>query len=91
MRVDAEQNQTVAFDNMEHRPITGTKGWTRYEVVLNVPPQSATISFGVLLAGPGKVWIDDVRFEEVERSVPTTGFDFPAQLQAPLNLDFESR
>jgi hypothetical protein len=91
MRVDAEPSQTLAFDNMEHRPITGTKGWRRYEVVLNVPPQSKTISFGVLLSGPGKVWIDDVRFEEVDRSVPTTGFDFPGQEQAPLNLDFESR
>lgn len=93
MRVDAEQHKTLAFDNMEQRAITGTKGWKRYEVVLDVAPQSVTISFGVLLAGPGKVWLDDVRFEEVDRSVPTTGYDFPGQPQqrSPSNLDFESQ
>lgn len=92
MRVDAANHKTVSFDNMQQRPITGTSDWRSYTVVLDVPAESESISFGVLLAGTGKVWIDNVRFEEVDASVPVTGSLAPAALRpAPSNLDFETR
>ena len=91
MRVDAEKYRTLTFDNMGNRPINGTRDWRTYEVVLDVPPESVTISFGVLLAGSGKVWLDNVRFEEVDASVPTTGDDLPSLRHEPSNLDFESQ
>jgi hypothetical protein len=58
--------------------------------VLDVPEDSATISIGVLLMGAGKVWLDSLRFEEVDLSVPTTNFDFHYELlEEPTNLSFE--
>ena len=37
MRVDAtEKGKVLAFDNMQQRPISGTKDWKEYSVVLNV-------------------------------------------------------
>lgn len=74
MRVDgSEQGELLGFDNMMDRPITGTTGWERYEVVLDVPAGSSrAIAFGVLLAGTGKVWIDDVRLDEVGTDIQTT-------------------
>jgi hypothetical protein len=85
MRLDTEANNGISFDNMEDRPIKGTVDWKKYEVVLDVPISATNLSFGVLLAGPGRVWIDDVKLEPVGKEVPTTG----KQSIGPLNLEFE--
>ena len=72
MRVDGE-DKAIAFDNMQKRAIKGTQTWTRYAVVLDVDSAKAKrIAIGVLLAGKGTVWIDDVRFETVGENVPVT-------------------
>ena len=47
-------------------------GWTRYEIVLDVPANSFRISYGILLTGIGQVWVDDVQLEVVGDEVPTT-------------------
>jgi len=72
MRVDGSNRNVLAFDNMQNRPIKGTGGWRSYDVVLDVPRSAAEISFGLLLHDAGTVWLDDVRFEIVPDSVPTT-------------------
>jgi hypothetical protein len=84
MRVDGERTG-LAFDNMEKRPIKGTRDWARYDVVLDVAADSTAIAFGVLLYGAGQVWMDDVAFDVVDASVPTTT---PASAPAE-NLNFE--
>lgn len=88
MRVDGTSRSSIAFDNMQDRAITGTTDWTRHAVVLDVAErESARIAFGVLLDGPGKLWITDVRVEAVGLDVPATG---GARLlpDHPINLDF---
>lgn len=75
MRIDGElEGQLLGFDNMEGRPpIGGTAEWTKYEIVLDVPPvDSRVIRLGAILEGPGKVWIDDVVLEDVGDDVETT-------------------
>ncbi|MDR3736536.1 MAG: hypothetical protein P4L10_13500 [Acidobacteriaceae bacterium] len=84
MRVD-KASGPVAFDNMESRPIKGTTGWTSYDVVLDVPQDATTISLGILLNGPGRVWMSGVKFEAVDKDVPVTGAPPPA---GPVNLEF---
>jgi hypothetical protein len=88
MRVDDSKRKVIGFDNMDSRPVTGTTGWTRYEVVLDVPPQSATISFGFFLISSGKVWADKFSFEKVDAKVAVTTAG-PALLNAPTNLNFD--
>lgn len=46
--------------------VTG-KGWRPYEVVVQVPENTATLRYGLLLAGDGRAWIDDVSLEVVPR------------------------
>ncbi|MGI8855680.1 MAG: hypothetical protein ACR2JW_08015, partial [Thermomicrobiales bacterium] len=88
MRVDGPNNQELSFDNMAGRPITGTRDWQAYEIVLDVPQESTWLAFGILLAGRGSVWLNDVAFEIVGQDVPTTdAMALPAQTQ---NLDFEA-
>lgn len=88
MRVDRDK-KAVAFDNMQDRPIRNTQGWTQHAIVLDVDAKATAVAFGILLAGRGAVWIDDVTFEIVDEEVPVT--DFQSKLAtSPRNLDFES-
>jgi hypothetical protein len=61
-------------------------GWQRQEVVLDVAASAQSLHFGLLLAGPGQAWIDDVRLEVVGDAVAPTGPTLPLE---PRNLDFE--
>jgi len=87
MRVDGTGRHSLAFDNMQNRGITGTTGWTPYNVVLDVAERESTlIAFGVLLSGAGQIWMADVRIEPVGLEVPSTG---GLRLRDhPINLDF---
>lgn len=73
MRVDgAKWGETLAFDNMQGRKITGTTEWQKCEIVLDVPDNAAEINFGALLRGKGTVWVDDLQIEVVNTTIPTT-------------------
>jgi hypothetical protein len=89
MRVD-KQSTAVAFDNMQDRPITGTTDWQDYAVVLNVSQDATGIFFGVLLTGPGTVWLNGVKVEVVGSDVATTGASAGTKKRRdqPANLDF---
>jgi len=85
LRVDKENSkQTLAFDNMQDRGITGTTDWKKYEVVLDVSSEASKIAFGVLLHGIGQVWFEKLKFEVVSKSVPVTG-----KYKEEPNLNFE--
>ncbi len=71
LRVDGPAG-VLAFDNMQSRPIRGTEEWKRGEIVLDVPPEAQALAFGVLLAGGGQVWVDDLRMEAVGQDVAVT-------------------
>ena len=73
MRVDYYTAAVLAFDNMQRRPIKGTKDWTKYEVVLYVPTEATAISYGVLLNETGQIWFKDVTIEIVDDSLEETG------------------
>jgi hypothetical protein len=85
-RVDGE-SKVLAFDNMQKRPIKGTTGWQKYEIVLDVAANSQKIAYGVLLDGEGSVWLDDLQFQVVSKSIPASGSFL---LDKPENTNFES-
>lgn len=90
-RVDNHIGDTLQFDNMYNRSIHGTTNWNYYTIVLDVPEESASIHFGVMLIGSGKVWADSFQFEEVELEIPTTNMltkneELPLE---PINLGFD--
>ena len=105
MRVDGPTGY-LRFDNMTGfgRAIVGTRDWTQYSVVLDVPTNAVGITLGALLIGPGTMRVDDVSFSTVDTGIPTTGTAQPGRqsgdsatttnnaLRAPStpnNLDFE--
>lgn len=90
LRIDGENEEILSFDNMQDRPIKNTTNWNQYSIVLDVPEESTVISFGILLHGNGKVWIDGIAFETVDCSIPTTNEEYHQKLpDEPLNLNFE--
>jgi hypothetical protein len=82
MRVDgkSEKYRSLAFDNMQNRPITGTKDWEEYEIILNVPEEAIGIAHGILIAGPGKIWFDELHFTIVNEDVPVTDMTIPVNM-----------
>jgi hypothetical protein len=86
MRVD-KGSTSVAFDNMQDRPIKGNESWETHDVVLDVPQDATGISFGILLSGAGEVWMNNVTFEIVGNEVATTG-SAANQASRPANLKF---
>jgi hypothetical protein len=60
----------------------------KINLTLDVPEESGSLNFGVLLSGTGKIWIDNISFEIVDKmETKSTGGD--GQLKKPTNLNFE--
>ncbi len=87
MRVD-QGTSMLAFDNMQDRAIKGTTGWKRYDVVLDVPKEATGVSFGILLAGTGEVWLNSTKFDVVEAETPVTKSHDVMIPDKPVNLEF---
>ncbi len=87
MRVD-KGAEVLSIDNMQNRGIKGTTGWQRYYVVLEVPKDATKIAFGILLSGPGSVWLNSPKLEIVD--VDETSTNLPEQIlpESPVNLQF---
>ncbi|MBP9793348.1 MAG: helix-turn-helix transcriptional regulator [Flavobacterium sp.] len=91
LRVDGVNEEgkrkTLSFDNMNNRPIKGDTDWVKCEIILNVPRDSKTLNYGVLLNGNGEVYFDRISFEVLgdisedisEKKIP----------EKPANIDFE--
>jgi hypothetical protein len=88
LRIDGPDDKQLSFDNMRDRPIKGTTGWTKYQIVLDVPENSIYIAVGLLLGGSGQVWMTDIRFEVVGVNVPTTDLSVNHP-DKPINLSFD--
>jgi C-terminal processing protease CtpA/Prc len=61
LREDDENGSSVAFDNMHDKAVKGTHDWTEYSIVLPVRPEARQLVFGALMAGSGKLWVDDLQ------------------------------
>lgn len=87
LRVSGE-HRVLAYDNMQNRALRGDTDWTRLEIVLDAPKESVRLNYGLSLQGSGNAWLDDVKLERVDASVPLTLnlLEGPA---APENLDLE--
>lgn len=87
MRVEgARPDATLAFDNMQSRPIKGSTEWTQHKIVLDVPASAKRLHFGLLLSGSGRVWIDDAALQPTGDKEPTTGIK---PTEGPKNLAFD--
>ncbi|MBU8894269.1 AraC family transcriptional regulator [Corallococcus sp. H22C18031201] len=92
MRVEgADPRLPLAFDNMQSRALMGTTRCKRFDVVLDVPQDATTIMAGLIMSGTGEAWLDGVRFDTVDASVPVTDLlaSRPVLPPAPKGLEAE--
>lgn len=61
---------------------------TRTSDITNVPQDATGIFFGVLLTGPGTVWLNGAKIEVVGSEIPTTEMNSAKTPNEPRNLDF---
>jgi hypothetical protein len=59
------QSYPLLIYSPQNKPIKGTNDWKKYESKFDISKESVTLSFGVLLVGPGSVWINDVELNEL--------------------------
>ncbi len=85
LRMDGPDNKMLNFNNMNERPVTGTTGWKRYDIVLDVPKDTQRIVYGYFLVRKGEAWADNFKLETVSKEVPVSS-NYPDQ---PVNTDFE--
>jgi len=95
-RVDQSPGHSLAFDNLRHHSdgwLFGDNRWSSRRIVLDVPPEGASLHFGFFLKGAGTVWVDSFALSVVSSAVPLTGplaTHGPVEPQyiEPRNLDF---
>lgn len=88
LRVDSKYGgPSLSFDNMQDRPIKGDTDWIKCEIILNVPHESGTLNYGVLINGTGEVYFDRISFEIVGDI--TEDIKSKSLPEKPLNTDFE--
>lgn len=64
LRVDGTDYETLGFDNMKTKGITGTNDWKEYWIQIpykNNNDDAIAINAGALLVGKGKMWVDSMR------------------------------
>jgi hypothetical protein len=91
MRIVTADQRVLGFDDMSTRPVRGTVDWRDVAVILDVAPEATTISFGLRLNdGAGKVWLDELKFEEVPADDPSISINLrPVLPSRPQNLGLE--
>jgi C-terminal processing protease CtpA/Prc len=81
LRIDRPERRPGFFDNMGDRPIRST-AWADYAIEADVAPDAEHLVFGLLLTGPGRAWMDDVRLEVIG-TARTVGDGRPGPVQRP--------
>jgi hypothetical protein len=66
LNVERANRRTGFSDNMDDRPLR-TSEWTRCEIVGEISADAQFINFGVMSIGGGRLWVDDVSFEVVNK------------------------
>jgi serine/threonine-protein kinase len=97
----------LGFDNFSTRSLVGTADWHQVEIILDVPDNAIGIAFGAVMSGKGVLLVDDMTFEVIPPTGPTTNqlleptpvsVDSATFVQiyadagkSPVNLNFEQR
>jgi len=87
-----EDGDTTAleFDNMQRQQLKGTNDWKEFSIKLPLNPDAKQIFFGVLTAGTGKAWADDLQllvdgkpvWEAPKAERPQTAIDLDHEFDA---------
>ena len=76
----------LSLENMDSQQVKGTRDWAQYKIMLPINPSAEKLFFGVILAGKGTLWADDLELlvdgKPIAEAVPLPGL--------PEDHDFDS-
>jgi hypothetical protein len=61
LREENDAGEDVAWKNLEIEEVRGTTQWKSYRARIPINSESNTLTFGAVLVGTGKVWIDSMQ------------------------------
>ena len=61
LREDGDASEMLRIENMQRQQVNGTRDWAEYSIELPVDSRASQLSFGVLVAGTGTLWADDLQ------------------------------
>lgn len=61
LRADGATKPSLFFDNMSNRAIRWTTNWKIYRIEAQLPKDTEWLNYGVVLSGPGRVWVDNLK------------------------------
>jgi len=64
LRLDRADNSMAFLENMSMRPITSSN-WSTYTIEADVPSDVSRFALGVMVFGPGKALVDDMKLETI--------------------------
>ncbi|HET7002231.1 MAG TPA: S41 family peptidase [Puia sp.] len=85
MRVDGNSG-VLSFDNMQEQNLKGTNEWKEYTISIDFDEEEAkSVYIGALLAGKGKIWLDNFHLLMDEKDISLA--PVPKKLQHKADLD----
>lgn len=85
VKIDGNE-ATLAMDNMANRRLTGTQDWTEASIVIDIPEEAISMTFGFLMRGKGYAWFESPQLQFVGQDVATTNITVDANGK-PLNFN----
>jgi|GEM_PF-2104987 len=65
-------NVVIAYDSSDLAAVQYADEWHQHRLVMDIPWNASEIAYGFSIAGPGKLWVDDVHVSVVDKAIPTT-------------------
>lgn len=85
--LDPEEDLPAYYSTVNQQPIEDIQDWQRYELVIDVPDDAYSINPVFNMWRRGKVWLNGIHIEVVDKNTPLTGTQLMMQ-PYPLNLAF---
>jgi len=88
LREDAD-GQMLSIENMDSQQVKGTHDWAEYRIKLPIDPRAQRLLFGVLAAGTGTLWADDLELLVDGKPIAEAAAR-PAGPALPVDHEFDS-
>jgi hypothetical protein len=88
LREDAD-GHPLSLENMQSQQVKGTRDWAEYRIELPIDPNAQEIYFGVLSAGTGTLWADDLELLVDGKPIAEVPAE-PIPVSLPVDHQFDS-
>ncbi len=89
IRADAPHGKVVLGRMKDVNKLNGTQSMKTYEIILDIPFETARIDIGFKLHGTGQILFKSLKFEVVDYSNDSTAVEMYKESKGPQSLEFK--